>query len=338
MPAPIPQRTRHVYFLGAGFSRALGLPNTAELLTEVHKLALSRNLVIERELREGYRYFYPEEATSFVPSVVDFFSVLRAYEDVSGSTDGGRPRFPGGFKHPKLLSDLRLVVVRLLCDRLRQVHIPQDGWPSVERMFAPGNIVITSNWDLFVEWYAHCREIRLRLGGWPNDRALTLIKLHGSVDWTEHRFRKPGYSDDDYSVLRELQNSRPPYRIKIRTDDMLRIRAVDNMSRSWQFIKARTSRPHMVMMSQGKTVDMGPIQSMWDDAYTAICAASEVRIIGYSLPDDDVEIRTLLRAGVSRGTARPKVIVQNPEPGVHHRVRAYVARDADSDYGAFVAA
>lgn len=210
MPAPIPQRTRQVFFLGAGFSRALGLPNTAELLSEVHKLAQARKLVIGRELREAYSYFYPEEAETFVPDVVDFFSVLRAYEDVSGDGTEGAPRLPGGFKHPKLLTDLRLVVVRLLCDRLRQLQIPKDGWPAVEQMFAPGNIVITSNWDLFVEWYAHRRGIRLRLGGPINDSTLTLLKLHGSVDWTEQRFRKPGNPTADYAVLRELQNSKPP--------------------------------------------------------------------------------------------------------------------------------
>jgi hypothetical protein len=40
----------------------------------------------------------------------------------------------------------------------------------------------------------------------------------------------------------------------------------------------------MIMMTQGKTVDMQPIQSMWDDAYKALCAAKELRIIGYSMP------------------------------------------------------
>ena len=76
MPAPVPQRTRTVYFLGAGFSRALNLPNTAELLTEVHALAAAKNLAIGRKLRDAYKFFYPEEADSFVPEVVDFFSVL----------------------------------------------------------------------------------------------------------------------------------------------------------------------------------------------------------------------------------------------------------------------
>ena len=139
------------------------------------------------ELQTAYRYFYPEEARSFVPNVVDFFSVLRAYDDVSRSTAGGAQRFPGGFKEIELLAELRLAVVRILCDRLREIQIPPAGWAAIEQMLAPGNVVITSNWDMFVEWYSHCRGIRLRLGSLPEDSALTLIKLHGSVDWTEQR-------------------------------------------------------------------------------------------------------------------------------------------------------
>jgi prophage antirepressor-like protein len=34
-----PTRNRNVYFVGAGLSKALGLPNTAELLTGVLRLA-----------------------------------------------------------------------------------------------------------------------------------------------------------------------------------------------------------------------------------------------------------------------------------------------------------
>jgi SIR2-like domain len=336
LAGPPPQRTKSVYFLGAGFSRALGLPNTAELLTEVHKLAAEKGLTgFERRLREAYAYFYPEESPTFVPDVVDFFSVLRAYEDVSGSRDGGAPRFPGGFRHTDLLSELRLMVVRLLCGALRQVQIPKQGWPAVDAMLAPGNVIITSNWDLFVEAYARERKIKLRLGGDLNDSTLTLIKLHGSLDWTEQRFRA-SRSRADYAVLRELQNSTPPHTISnIEPDDMLRVRAVENMSKAWQFIKARTSRPHMIMMAQGKTVDLEPIQSMWDDAYNALCAARELQIIGYSLPQDDVEIRTLLRAGVSRGQDQPRLLILNPEPSVHVRVRTYVSRTAESDYRSF---
>lgn len=331
-----------MYFLGAGFSRALGLPNTAELLVDVHRLAKARSLAIEAKLKEAYKYFYPEEATTFVPDVVDFFSVLRAYEDVSGTASGGPTRFAGGFKHPELLTELRMTVVRLLCDRLRQLQI-EPGWVNISEMLKPGNVVITSNWDLFVESYARAHNVRLRLGGQAEPDQLTLIKLHGSIDWTETRFRKgtAAPSRMDFAVLRELQNAGRTWPIEIKESDaIVRIRAVENLSKSWQFIKARTNRPHMIMMAQGKTVDVGPIHSMWDDAYVALCAAREVRIIGYSLPADDVEIRTLLRAGVRRTVASgrstaAKVVVHNPEPSVHVRVRTYVSREAESDYSSF---
>lgn len=326
--ARVPDRTRDTFFLGAGFSRSLGLPNTAELLSEVHKLSNERGLAIGNHLREAYRFFYPEEAATFVPETVDFFSVLRAYEDVASG-------LPGAFTHSSLLSDLRLLIVRVLCDRTRQVAIPEDGWPNVEGILRPGNVVITSNWDLLVEHYAEARGIPLRLGGRPSDSHVTLIKLHGSVDWTARAQRRPDWPAEDFAALRQLQNT-GHYRVSIAGEEVLRICAIENMNRSWQFIKARTRRPLMVMMSQGKTVDLAPILGMWEDAYYALSATRHLRVIGYSMPPDDIEIRTLLRAGIARGkTQRGRVTVINPETGVHERIRTYVLRSATSDYAAF---
>lgn len=326
--ARVPARTKETYFLGAGFSRALGLPNTAELLTEVHKLARARGLAIDRHLRDAYAYFYPEEATTFVPEVVDFFSVLRANEDVSQG-------MPGAFEHMSLLADLRLVIVRILCERLRELQIPDKGWTNVEKIIRPGNVIVTSNWDLLVECYAALRGIPLRLGGTLHEDNVTLVKLHGSLDWSQRAYLRGSASINEFAVLRELQNSRSGRKIPLGHDDVLRARAVENMSRSWQFIKARSRRPLMVMMSQGKTADFAPIREMWSDAYHALSASKTVRLLGYSLPPDDIEIRTLLRAGISRGTAKARVTVINPEPGVHVRVRTFVSRTATSDYQAF---
>jgi hypothetical protein len=133
MPPPIPQRTRNVYFLGAGFSRAVGLPNTAELLVEVHKLAQSKHLAIDRKLKDAYKFFYPEESDAFVPDVVDFFSVLRAYEDVSGSADGVTPRFPGGFTHFGLLTELRLPSITVPGHPPVALSEAQDLIPKIEK-------------------------------------------------------------------------------------------------------------------------------------------------------------------------------------------------------------
>jgi hypothetical protein len=328
--ARVPDRTRDTYFLGAGFSRSLNLPNTAELLGEVHTWARAGGLAIDRHLREAYRYFYPEEAATFVPETVDFFSVLRAYQDVASG-------LPGAFPYASLLADLRMAVVQILCNRTRDIAIPDDGWLNVDRIIRPGNVIITSNWDPLVEHYARVRGIPLRLGGRPSDHQLTLIKLHGSIDWTARDERRPDQPTADFAAIRELQNSPRSYSVSIAGERVLRIRAVENMNRSWQFIKARTRRPLMVMMSQGKTVDLVPILGMWADAYYALSATRHLRVIGYSMPADDIEIRTLLRAGIARGrTHRGRVTVLNPETGVHVRMRTYVLRGASSDYSSFV--
>lgn len=331
--ARAPIRKYDTYFLGAGFSRAVGLPNTAELLNEVHALAKWHSLKIESHLRDAYRYFYPEEATTFVPEPVDFFAVLRANADVARG-------MPGAFEHQSLLGELRLAVARILCERLRDCAIPDEGWAKVEEVIKPGHVVITSNWDVFVEHYAASRGIPLRLGGQPDDQHVTLIKLHGSIDWTQREHRAAGWADADFAAPRELQNLDGRRRITISGEKVLRIRAVEHMNRSWQFIKARTRQPLMITMSFGKTAEMEPIRSMWRDAYYALSATRHLRIIGYSMPDDDIEIRTLLRAGVARGTktassAVARVTVINPETPVHVRVRTLVSRTMQSDYSAF---
>jgi SIR2-like domain len=333
--ARAPARKFETYFLGAGFSRAVGLPNTAELLHEVHSLAQWHGLKIDTELHDAYRYFYPEEATSFVPEAVDFFAVLRANSDVARG-------MPGAFEHPNLLGELRLAIARILCEGMRDCAIPEEGWSGVEGIVKPGHVIITSNWDVFVEHYAATRGIPLRLGGQPDESHVTLIKLHGSIDWTQRQHRSPGWPDADFAALRELQNLSGRRRITLSKEKILRIRAVENMNRSWQMIKARTREPMMITMSFGKTVEMEPIRTMWRDAYFALSATKHLRIIGYSLPEDDIEIRTLLRAGVARGTktsraAGATVTVLNPEPQVHIRVRTLVSRAMRSDYGAFSA-
>jgi hypothetical protein len=332
--ARAPDRRLDTYFLGAGFSRSVGLPNTAELLTQVHDLAKDHGLNLDDDLRDAYRYFYPEEARSFIPEVVDFFSVLRANEDVARG-------MPGAFEHPGLLPELRLAVARLLCERLRGIAIPDTGWTNVDRIVKTGQVVITSNWDLFVEHYARERRIPLRLGGIPSDDHVTLIKLHGSIDWTTPEYRVSWRPDEDFAVLREMHNPAVHRTIAIKTEDVLRIKALENMNRSWQFIKARTSRPLMITMSFGKSPDVSPIRSMWQDAYHALSATRHLRLLGYSMPNDDIEIRTLLRAGVARGASKlrsagARVTVVNPETQVHVRVRTLVSRTAGSDYRAFI--
>jgi len=88
----------------------------------------------------------------------------------------------------------------------------------------------------------------------------------------------------------------------------------------------------MVTMARAKAGDLGPLQEIWRDAYGALSRASRLEIVGYSLPEDDIEIRTLLRAAILRGDGPRRLVTRNPAPDVHERVWRFLSRDAEPNY------
>jgi hypothetical protein len=84
---------------------------------------------------------------------------------------------------------------------------------------------------------------------------------------------------------------------------VLRQRALERWTSAWRVVSGGASEPHMVTMARGKAGDLGPLRDVWRDAYGAISRARRLEVVGYSMPPDDIEIRTLLRAGVQRGDA-----------------------------------
>jgi hypothetical protein len=338
MPSPFPERERNVYFVGAGLSCAFGLPNTAMLLDGVLALtekSPSRMGDLATRLERAFKFFYPEAVhDGYRPDVVDFFSSLRTYLDVGAG-------LPGGFADaPQLYRSLKRAIVELLlAGTLKAEPEIGPGHPWLDELIRPGNIVITSNWDVLIERCAYLREVPVRLLGTGGDNELTLLKLHGSLDWClgRHMRRLLTSNTKGYATLNECLFPQRRYRPKLpprnsRADLVLRIRALERWSRAPTQIRVRATEPHMVTMARGKSGDLGPLREIWRDAYGALSRARRLEIVGYSMPSDDIEIRTLLRAGVQRGARLDEVLVRNPAPEVHVRIRQYLDRSIKSDY------
>lgn len=332
MPAPTPERDRSVYFAGAGLSCALGLPNTPSLLEEILSLAGRTQWLQSKELpkrvREAIKYFYPDGTIpGFHPDVVDFFSALRTYIDIGAG-------LAGGFKDaPALYRDLKFAIGHLLVERIKAADAAlAAGHEYLEKVVQPGKVVITSNWDVLIERFAQLKEIPLRYSG-NSDTALVLLKLHGSIDWCLSGDRG-GYPDGDYASLGEqVFSSRVRHvRVPAAAKTIVRVRAMENWSDAWRKIKSRTEEPFMVTMARGKSGDLGPLLGIWKDAYAALSRARTLEVVGYSMPPDDIEIRTLLRGGVQRGAGPFRVSVRNPAPEVHDRLRRYLHREVRSNY------
>jgi hypothetical protein len=283
-----------------------------------------RNL--ERKLTEAYRFFYPPRGQGFRPAVVDFFSVLSAYTDIAKG-------LPGGLSDSADLGDeLRFAIVQILCQRLGRATDDSLRAPHqvLDRIINRGNIVITTNWDTLIERAASARGLPYRLNGTQLHDELLVLKLHGSIDWLLRKDATKHVHKKTYGSLRELYGSTRASPKGV-SDDVIRTR-VSNPGSAWRTIKNSTKQPLMVMMAPGKGLALEPLLELWESAYKAIGSASRLEIIGYSMPEDDVEIRTLLRAGVQRGSKEPKLVVRNPDADVHTRVRDLIHDSIESVY------
>lgn len=330
-----PQRQSRVIFAGAGLSCAFGLPNTAALLRD---LAHTSGKIVcgpsNEAMASAFGVLYPDgEKKDYLPDTVDFFSSLQAFIDI------GAPGLPGVQLRDaaELMRALKLGIARLLVDRLKeaeaQSRLTVDS-DYLNHVVQPGNVVITTNWDLVIERFASLKDIDVRRTGTPGASYLLLLKLHGSIDWSEWARRKFVASDhqEDFAVLREFKN-----RLLLPADsdsEIVRIRAIEHWSRCWQRISARTHEPFVLTMYRGKGPELRALSQIWSDAYGALSRARTLEIVGYSLPADDLEIRTLLRAGLTRGRQKVDVTVRNPAPDVHTRIRQHVFPSAKSDYRA----
>lgn len=336
MPTPIPKRDKNVYFVGAGLSCALKLPNTAMLLDGVFglvEIAPRRIGELPERLERAFEFFYPDAVhEGYRPDVVDFFSSLRTYLDVGAG-------LPGGFADaPQLYRSLKRAIVELLTHRIREAEPKLEaGHDYLDEVVQPGNIVITSNWDVLIERCASIREVPVRLTGTGAEDELTLLKLHGSIDWCLGQRIRPFARSANFAMLNECLFPARRYRPSLpgtnaRKDLVIRIRALEQWEGAGDMILDLSREPHMVTMARGKAGDLGPLRAIWRDAYGAISRARRLEIVGYSMPPDDIEIRTLLRAGVQRGQSLDEVMVRNPTPEVHVRVRQYLDRAIKSDY------
>lgn len=332
VPSPFPARERDVYFAGAGLSCAMGLPNTAMLLDGVLTLDDHRD-GLEELLERAFRFFYPDAVNEgYRPDVVDFFSALRTYLDVGAG-------LPGGFADSRrLYRSLKRAIAELLIRRTRTCDRDlRKGHPYLSEIVRPGNVIVTSNWDVLIERYASLHDVPVRLTGTGHDDELVLLKLHGSLDWCLGEHMRLRGDTAFYAMLSEALFPRRSYKPTLpdkrdRRGTVVRMRTLERWTRALAVTRGFASEPHMVTMARGKAGDLGPLKGIWSDAYGAISRARRLEIVGYSMPADDIEIRTLLRAGVQRGDALDEVSVRNPTPDVHVRIRQYLDRDIASDY------
>lgn len=326
-------------FLGAGASRTFGYPLTGDILPLVLARLVAGTLFdgsgspeSAKTNREHFRALLDRLVPGWLgawnqanpapvsanpkPIGISITDILTLVDHTISVSVGKGAEGPSG------LAAFRELLERAICQVL-QVQPPADNSPEaqahtafitwlLERSDAGGVSVITSNYDLTVDdhWFAKLRSHGLAEPGelidlgfsWrdvgsgalhprPAQPVGRLLKLHGSLNWLRCPLCGHTYFNS-YGRIAELAF----------VDELNEFNTCH--CNPWTRL-----RLPLVAPSLARTTGDGNLQSIWGAACEALQAAAAWYIIGYSMPSEDVAIRSLLCRAWGSCTLSPQVEV-----------------------------
>lgn len=283
-----------VLILGSGFSASFGIPTLLGLFDEIlrHPDRLGEEDIAN--VHNAISWFYPEfrplaHAPAY-PPFEEFLSLVVASE--------GLPSFETGY-----WERIRRSALRRLTDYFTRSLPAAENDPLLLEFASrlrPGDVVVTFNWDNLVE------RALLRLGrpislDQTGPDRVSLIKLHGSINWVR---AAPPWKLDGPVAVAELGHG------VYRTLDYLPYDVWD----------ALDSPPLIVppIASKAPLADEF-LNPLWWQAALAIRASETLSVIGYSLPDQDLQARALICTSCQARTRGYRIVDPNPEVAARYR-------------------
>jgi hypothetical protein len=307
-PIGEPPTPRTVLLLGAGVSTCLGYPSTADLLTHVEQVARSSSEGTFRSAWEAWAAFrdtgkaartdnggtLARPLLSANPEIA-----LSAIDLMEAELD------PGDVVAPRELTEARAARNALVqaLDRFFVLrHADVGSRPPVTRDYLraffdnygmeQGDVVITTNWDAVAEltlaedgmWNpSDGYGFRRKLDGVPSKEGMArtspvkVLKLHGSFGW---RIGRQGLYLDYHDLLELL-----PVRLG---SEAVRFRDTTSPADPGR------DAPMLIYPSYVKRMRTPELHEVWQLAGEAFRKADTVVAVGYSLPEADLAVRTLL--------------------------------------------
>ncbi len=326
-----------VYFLGAGASHEAGVPLSNQILAAGLQLLESLS---SRQPAESSSYLsaLSDQDIELISNVYDWIgrvfhagkldtSHLPPLDIIWGLADiaiGRKSKIvPKDFDISEALINLIQHVVagcRVIYD--------QEGNPSYDFSTRYDNpftrfveiveedaIFITTNYDLLLEraikesgkdfWYG--------LEGNTPSSGYLMIKLHGSFNW-----RYCAECDEIYVLDGNLQDDKPIYAPNAKT-----------CPRDGSDLHAVMIPPSLVQVNMIRS-----LQNVWKLAHNAIRTADGMAIIGYSMPDADLEIIYLLRHAMylNKNITEGGIEVVDSRPETIDRYKALLGAHLISEY------
>ena len=295
-----------LFILGAGFSKAAGLPLAGELLQlvrqEVNRYFQSYGWegALEEEISE-WSSLYPDEPVDLERVLA--YSHRKHYLGLLGSDEF--------YEH----GSRSIVAARKAIQRILIEGTPSET-PPLYRTFvqrlSPNDVVLTFNYDTLLEQalddiampYTLTPEWWLTRNTPPSGQEyIDLLKLHGSIDWYDRHYHDDanrrradqglGLPDlDPIFGPQRLVQPEPLCRgpVGVHGQHILpRVFRVSNHSKHFPFEEGLGSHvvPFMLPLAYDKLLGYDAILDLWENMHRTSDAYSSIIVIGYSMPPYD---------------------------------------------------
>ena len=313
MTSKAPERLPHlrVFVLGAGVSASCGIPVAKDILrcTMLRLLDIGNGKTAD-EVHRVLRYLYPSfhESLKNYPNIEDFLNFLEMAKQFNTEEFVTSERFS-----ERRIEKVGDIVLKALTDFLWEKMQSKDRLKSLvefaESQVKLGDVVITFNWDVTLEQalymdrkepyfhYNYSREL--------DQKQVFLLKPHGSIDWFMRKMLSDQGKGEEFSPL----------------DKRL---AVFNHFDFKEKPELAKLLPVIVPPLSAKEFKHVALRRTWRAIFRALSQATQLHIIGYSLPREDQFARFVFRRAIrqnflntERGKKAPLAIrIVNPDESV----------------------
>lgn len=273
-----------VFIIGAGVSASCGIAVANQILREAVMRMESRDSAKTDRIHKLLQYLYPnfDESIRNYPNIEDFLNLL----EMAKKFNSEEFIASSAWSKPKLEEVKRFTlqaVTDYIWDRMADAGKQRVVHEFVRQNLREGDTIITFNWDLTFE---------RALENYPGDpgflytystdrdeKHFSLLKPHGSIDWFDEAAVKGLVSRSEIGSLDKRVCYYP------RFDRAKNPKLVD-------------IPPMIVPPVTEKEFEIDFLKRTWRFVYRAVSNATELHIIGYSLPREDQFARLVFRRAI----------------------------------------
>lgn len=338
-----------VFFIGAGFTKAIA--NTAPTGAQFLSKAFSGDFIRDPRIKKVKDFideiYYPitvsddPDERNNIPNIEDVLSLI----DYSIQN---KETLYNKFLYEEIIeirNNLVYLIGKVIKDTIEhdgniKLDLSDDFIKKMKQLMALENNVsiISTNYDIILDnslirvcesckygfllrhnihWNHNPEEKLKKVNGQPsynynyqgkrvtgsiNKGTIDLLKIHGSLNW----FYCPKCNEIDITILRKGTTD-------LAADQSRYICANRDCTSNYE--------PLIVTPTMLKVYDNDYIHQLWKESEQKIADSDELVFIGYSLPEADYHLRSMIVRGLVKNENKPKLLIIDKNPEKPHEVR-----------------